>query len=504
MAFPRKPAASQSVQVRTDNNLALAPSQPALQERMLEVLCRLTEIAERVRVSTSADGVAIALEQGEVVVCRARAGECAPPVGALLDKESGLSGLCLRTGEQVHCDDTESDQRVDARVGRVLQIRSVVALPVRRGGRVIGLIEILSRKPNAFGSRDEEALRTSTPDILRAMDENEQGRGGKVVSDKPADLASAAVPASMPAPPNGTADKLRALFALTAKPEKDVAAAPVAASETAAETGNRPALVSDDKAESSPVPVTFLAEKAAPDSAPLMAGFEAAAQGESDAPSSLRVVLAGVAGFALLVGISLSAWRFAKTPQKPPAAQASIASSQIEKLRTAAEKGDAAAQYDLAMRYLKGDGVGSSESDAAAWLLKSSHLGNSSAQLQLGVAYEMGRGVGQDYVKAYACYVIAGANGNTGSDAAQKTLAPKMNQQQIADARTMLGEMYRDGIGTPVDNVQAYTWFRLAELAGSEEGRREKASLERKLSQQQIVLARRRAADWLSRNRQGR
>jgi hypothetical protein len=457
--------------------------------------------------NTGADGVAIALEEGGVVMCRARAGECAPPIGALLDKESGLSGLCLRTGEQIRCDDTEADERVDASVARVLQIRSVLALPVLRGGRVIGLIEVLSRKPNAFGSRDEETLRASTPDILRAMDEDEPSRGGEVASDKPADLASKAVSARMPAPPNGTAEKLRALFTFVPKPGEQVEPAPIEASETALKPGKGPGLVPEDQAKrSAAIPKLDASEETTAESVPLMAGFEAAGQAESGAPSRLRVVLAGLAGFALLVGIGLSAWRFAshKTPPKPPAAQADVASSQIQQLRNAAETGDGAAQYDLAMRYLKGDGVASSESDAAGWLLKSAHLGNSRAQLQLGLAYEMGRGVPQDYVKAYACYLVAGANGNMGSEAPQKAVLPNMTQQQIADARTMLGEMYQGGIGTPVDNVQAYTWFTLAEAAGSGEARRAKASLETKLSKQEIALSRQRAADWLSRNRQAR
>ncbi|MGZ4812907.1 MAG: GAF domain-containing protein [Terriglobales bacterium] len=508
MAYLRKPPVSQSVaQTGTDNNLALALNQPALPQERLEAQRRLAEIAERVRLSTGADGVAIALEESDAVVCRARAGECAPSVGAFLDKESGLSGLCLRTGELIRCNDTESDERMDSFVAHVLQIRSVLALPLRWGGRVVGLIEILSRKPNAFGGREVETLRASMPDILRAMDE--QIPGGDVARDRPAvaseaDAAPEAVPANMPAPPNGTAEKLRALFSIAAKPEEDVATAPVAATEKAAEPGNAPTLVADAEAAPSAVPV-LVDDETAPDSMPLMAGFEAASA-ESEAFSSSRAVLAGVAGLALLVGIGLSAWRFTnhKTPQKPPAAQAGVASSPINQLRNAAEKDDAAAQYDLAIRYLKGDGVTSSESDAAAWLLRSAHLGNSSAQLQLGVAYELGRGVPPDYVKAYACYVIAGANGNTGSDAAQRAVAPKMTQQQIADARTMLGEMYRGGIGTPVDNLQAYTWFTLAEAAGSVEGRREKASLETKLSKQQIALARRHAADWLSRSGQAR
>jgi hypothetical protein len=246
---------------------------------------------------------------------------------------------------------------------------------------------------------------------------------------------------------------------------------------------------------------TITAEEPALEPALLLRGFDEA-QAEPAASPNLRAVVAGVFGLALLVGIGLSAWHFAdgKTPNKAPTVQAGAASSEIEKLRHAAEADDAAAQYDLAMRYLKGDGVGQSDADATALLLKSAHLGNSSAQLQLGVAYELGRGVPQDFVKAYACYLIAGANGNAGSDAAQKALTPKLTMRQIAEGRTLLGEMYQSGVGTPVDNVQAYMWFTLAEAAGSKDGQREKALLASKLTRDQIDAASRSAAERLNRN----
>jgi TPR repeat protein len=211
-------------------------------------------------------------------------------------------------------------------------------------------------------------------------------------------------------------------------------------------------------------------------------------------------MVAGVTGLALLAGIGLTVWRFTndKTSTKSSTVQASAAGSPSDQLRDAAEAGDAAAQYDLAMRYLKGDGVAQSDSDAATWLLKAAHLGSSSAQLQLGVAYELGRGVPQDFVKAYACYLIAGANGNAGSDAAQQALTPKLTMRQIAEGRTLLGEMYQGGIGTPVDNVQAYMWFTLAQAAGSKAGQREKALLASKLTKEQIETASRSAAERLN------
>jgi hypothetical protein len=537
----RKPPTSQSLaQTETVNNLALALDHRVPNES-LDRQHALAEIAERVRLSTGADGAAIALEEGEAVVCRARAGECAPSVGAFLNRESGLSGLCLRTGELVRCDDADTDERVDPYVAQVLQIRSVLAVPVRRDGRVIGLVEVLSRTANAFGSQAEETLQAATAEVLREMGER-MADGGPIRLSL--GLVAEAAPPETSIAPDGTADRLRALFAFNAtmtepadaspelqeevdpepaglayegtETEEPSAAARMTAEVTpdpstrvsgTGEHAREPSLARDDigrqevKAEE-PARSGTVAEETPVESLPLMAGFEAA-QAESAASPNLRALLIGAASLALLVAVGLNLWQFTRgnTPKKAPAVQAGVAGLPVEKLRSAADAGDAAAQYDLAMRYLRGDGVAPNDSDAAEWLIKSARLGNSSAQLQLGVAYELGRGVPRDLVKAYACYVMAGVNGNTGSEGAQRALIPKLTRRQIGEVRTLVGDMYQSGVGTPADNVQAYMWFSLAETAGSKEGQRARALLASKMSREQIGTAERRASEWLKRQK---
>jgi hypothetical protein len=510
----RKPPASQSIaQTATDNNLALALDQGPSPKERLDRQRTLAEIAADVRLSTGADGAAIALEDGGAVVCRARAGDCAPVVGAFLKQESGLSGLCLRSGRLVRCDDADSDERVDASVAHVLQIRSVLAVPVRSRGRVIGLVEVLSRTPNAFGSKEEETLLAATAEVLRVSEEDGEESG--VAVEEAVEIAPGHAAHDSSSSRDGTADRLRALFSVNAKVAEPAAVPPVAEESSAAEPESAAGFIGEtetfetetdeiETVEHTVETLTIAAEGPAPEPAPLLAGFDAA-QAEPAAPSNLRAVVAGVVGLALLAGIGLTAWRFTrhKAPNITPTVQAGVPGPEIQKLRTTAEADDAAAQYNLAMRYLKGDGVAQSDADATAWLLKSAHLGNSSAQLQLGVAYELGRGVPQDFVRAYACYVVAGANGNAGSEAAQKALTPKLTMRQIAEGRTLLGEMYQGGVGTPVDNVQAYMWFGLAEAAGSKDARREKALLTSKLTAEQIDTASRNVAERLNRNTRG-
>ena len=115
-------------------------------------------IARRAQAFTRATGAAIALTEGEDMICRANAGRDAPPLGAHLRTGSGFSGECVRTGTLLRCDDSETDPRVDRETCRALGIRSMVAAPIRSDGLIIGLLEVFSPEAKAFGSADELVL----------------------------------------------------------------------------------------------------------------------------------------------------------------------------------------------------------------------------------------------------------------------------------------------------------------------------------------------------------
>ena len=86
-------------------------------------------ITERVLSLTGASGAALALLTDDKMICRARAGEPAPPLGTPVDVKEGLSGECVRTGLLVSCEDMEDDPRVDPEIGRALGIGSLMAAP---------------------------------------------------------------------------------------------------------------------------------------------------------------------------------------------------------------------------------------------------------------------------------------------------------------------------------------------------------------------------------------
>lgn len=108
-------------------------------------------VADTARVLSGADGTAVGLENNGIILCRARSGSIAPPIGAPISAESGISGVCLRTGSMLVCHDAMSDPRVDAEVCRALGIRSIAAVPVRGPAGVSGILEAFAARPSAFG-----------------------------------------------------------------------------------------------------------------------------------------------------------------------------------------------------------------------------------------------------------------------------------------------------------------------------------------------------------------
>src|SRR5437870_4802588 len=126
-------------------------------------------VAERALAISGADGVAIALAEGDAIICRASAGVVAPDARARLDPNSGFSGACFRTGGIVRCDNVENDPRVNLQACRRLGTRSIVAVPLCAQHSVIGLLEAFSRDAYAFNDSDVRSLNLLAELILAAL-----------------------------------------------------------------------------------------------------------------------------------------------------------------------------------------------------------------------------------------------------------------------------------------------------------------------------------------------
>ena len=166
-----------------------SPDRPTIskdEEFGLDEVLRL--VAARAVSITGADGVAIALAEDEAIVCRASVGQIAPDPGVRLDPNSGFSGACLRSGQTIRCDDSDTDARVNAQACRALGTRSMIAVPLSAKQRVVGLIEAFSSETYGFNDSDVRSLNLLGELILAAIRPEEE--------DRLAELATSIVPVS--------------------------------------------------------------------------------------------------------------------------------------------------------------------------------------------------------------------------------------------------------------------------------------------------------------------
>jgi len=182
-------------------------------------------LAERAQYITGASGAAIALRDGETMICCASAGPSAPELGAHLQIDTGLSAESVRTKKTLRCDDAANDPRVNRESCVTFGIASVVVMPLVRGEEVYGVFELLSGKPSAFEERDLVALQRLAEMIETAVEHAEAARRAeKEISGKP--LPQTAVPVAAPQKGNAAGNPEKQALAPKAKPELTTAAPP--------------------------------------------------------------------------------------------------------------------------------------------------------------------------------------------------------------------------------------------------------------------------------------
>ena len=118
----------------------------------------LVQIAERAQFLSEACGAVVALRQQEAIVCLARCGQIAPPLGAEVNIQSGISGACLRSGRTLYCRDTDTDPLVNADACRRLGLRSIAVAPIFERAAMAGILEIFATRPCAFNDRQIDIL----------------------------------------------------------------------------------------------------------------------------------------------------------------------------------------------------------------------------------------------------------------------------------------------------------------------------------------------------------
>ena len=127
-------------------------------------------VATRSQILTRACGAAVELREGDDMVYRAASGSAATFVGTRVKVATSLTGLCVRTGEVLRCNDSESDDRVDLAACRRVGLRSNGPVaPLHHAGQPVGVLKVLSPQPCRFDDRDVRTLQLMAGLIGAAM-----------------------------------------------------------------------------------------------------------------------------------------------------------------------------------------------------------------------------------------------------------------------------------------------------------------------------------------------
>jgi hypothetical protein len=395
-----------------------------------EVDAVLRLITERALNLTEASGAALAFLTDGQMICRARAGEPAPPLGAPVDVKRGLSGECVRSGLLVSCEVTENDPRIGPEIGRALGIGSLIAAPIVSDFRVVGLLEVFSPYPHSFTKADAMVLDRLVEMIPKTHHEKTQSENVQPEKTQPETLMGPEAVSGGSRPPASEFDSIHATREALWEQETEV-----------------PERVSQH------VPEQIISEQLleqVPEAAPAV-------------PSRLLylgllgmtiAVVAMVLGY--LVGPMIGKRNSSQASQRSLAQAASTVPGQsatdhsssdqrpsdqraqaksLADLQKLADQGNADAQWQMGVRYHSGENVPHDDAQAMQWFLRAAEQGHVAAQSALGAYYWAGRGVPEDLSKAYFWSAIALANGDENSKARLEGLASQMTHAQVSAAR---------------------------------------------------------------------
>jgi hypothetical protein len=106
-------------------------------------------------------------------------------------------------------------------------------------------------------------------------------------------------------------------------------------------------------------------------------------------------------------------------------------------LQPLARRGNAIAQFNLALMYDEGNGVPQNYAKAFRWYLRAAENGLVQAQYAAGYYYAWGRGMKQDVVRAHMWLNIAAANGLAHADVERDNEQSHMTRAQIREAQRL-------------------------------------------------------------------
>lgn len=115
----------------------------------------------------------------------------------------------------------------------------------------------------------------------------------------------------------------------------------------------------------------------------------------------------------------------------------------LNQCKLAAQSGDSEAQYLLGLYYSDGQLTQPDYPQAISWLKEASSQASVEAQIRLADMYKSGIGVPVDNLQAYVIYKIASINGSDLAMDQADIVAERLTPQELQEANYILGKVFK-------------------------------------------------------------
>jgi signal transduction histidine kinase/HAMP domain-containing protein len=131
----------------------------------------LPELLRKVVLGMGADAGVLVVQEDAGLVTKAAVGFGATPTdGVTLRRGQGLAGAVMGGREAILVEDVEGDYRVEEPYIRAIGLRSLAAVPVLSGERVIGAVEVGYRNPHTFTGGEVQRLEAMARRTTQALE----------------------------------------------------------------------------------------------------------------------------------------------------------------------------------------------------------------------------------------------------------------------------------------------------------------------------------------------
>jgi transcriptional regulator with GAF, ATPase, and Fis domain len=161
---------SSSPSLQTNNNSIHEVAEHDLQ-------ASLQLLADRMQYLTGASAATIALSEGQEMLCRASAGHMATELAAPLRADSTLVNQSISKQQIICCNNTRNGTRNDGTSYRDLGIKAIMVMPLIRGSEVMGMLELLADRTDAFDDHDGVTLEHLSEIVLTALEHADAAKG---------------------------------------------------------------------------------------------------------------------------------------------------------------------------------------------------------------------------------------------------------------------------------------------------------------------------------------